>query len=136
MRGDQSLKEPGDRPPGPVPHGWARTVAAAELQAGFDRTGQAPQAQRLAGVGVGAAGVGVGPAPGAVALSCSRCPHTCGVDTWVFPPPRYPWGPCPWDEPGATPRGVYPVGSRVTCLHTKAAPQTRKAICVLGRHLV
>lgn len=78
MRGDQSLKEPGDRPPGSVPHGWARTVAAAEPQVGFDRTGQA---------GRGAAGMGVGPAPGAAALSCSRCPHTCWVDTRVFPPP-------------------------------------------------
>lgn len=85
MRGDQSLKEPGDRPPGSVPHGWARTVAAAEPQVGFDKTGQAPRAQGQAGRG--AAGMGVGPAPGAVALSRSRCPHTCWVDTRVLPPP-------------------------------------------------
>lgn len=84
MRGDQSLKEPGDRPPGSVPHGWARTVAAAEPQVGFDKTGQAPRAQGQAGRG--AAGMGVGPAPGAVALSRSRCPHTCWVDTRVLPP--------------------------------------------------
>lgn len=111
MRGDQSLKEPGDRPPGSVPHGWARTVAAAEPQVGFDRTGQAPRAQGQAGRG--AAGMESAPPPG-----LRHCPAPGALTPAAWTPGYSP-------RPGTGTAGAPVLGtSRAPChtVYTQGVP--------------